>query len=176
MTFCNEDPSLAIVGNIRPYVTSIVAMSEFQSWRMAHMFAHFDEMPSIEDRDVEILAQTKKHKEEFPTEHDRLPFLVDPYGFVRTCAEDVGADKWWEGMPLWKRLSLGWMIFVMSWTTSVYRLKNKDKRGEMEKHITHIYRDNATSRELSSSIESKLRSLLALIGLGIVLVVYHVLN
>lgn len=164
MTFSHTQPTLAVVGNVRPYVTSIVTMSEFQAWRVAHAFAH-GTLPSKGQRACQMKQDKQEHRQRFPTQHERLPFLVDPYDFVRGLAEEVGTNQWWIGLPWAQQLR----IFFMSWTPSVYRLQQKGKDSRLAKeHVVRTYETNRASRGITKTNTQVLLALVAILLLSVV--------
>jgi len=167
-TFSNVDPSLAVVGNLRPFVTSIVTMAEFQSWRVAHHFAH-GTVPDAVTRTETIEADRRRHMRWFPTEHDRLPGFVDPYAFTREVAREVGALDGWDALPWSRRLRARFQVFINSWTPAMYRMKRRPEAVARQLEEVHHHATSRMMRTYFSSLAAAAAGMLGLLGATVAL-------
>lgn len=118
-----QDPSVAFVGYIRPYLTSITMLVEMQTRWLAQVLSGQLALPSHPEMLNQIQSDEAYRHERFPLYADRMPFLVDPYIYSNTLAKDINQHpnllKLWLTHPI-----LAFHVTLDSWNQFFYRLED----------------------------------------------------
>ncbi len=131
-----EDDSVAYVGYIRPYVTSVVMLAEMQARWVADVFSKNTPLPSLEKRCQMTVEDESIRKKRFAMYADRMPFLVDPFAYMNTLAKDI--KQYPNYLKLWvTEPRTAFHVFFDSWNHFAYLLDHadKDKRDLARKNI-----------------------------------------
>ena len=90
--FSYYDTSLYFVGYVRPYLTSIPMLAELQSrWVAQEINNKNRSLPNKEEMIRVINEDEEKQRNEFPSCHERLKTIVDPYDYCNMIAGEIGA-------------------------------------------------------------------------------------
>ena len=120
-------PSLAFVGLVRPYLTSIPMMIEFQARWVAAVFAGRSPLEPPAERWRTVEADRRRQRAEFPCHARRLPGLVDPYDYVgRLAARTPGAAVPWGDLVRGGEWFTLWCVLLDSWNPCAHRLGDPD--------------------------------------------------
>ena len=163
----NINGTIAFIGYIRPYLTSIPMMIEFQTRLISKIFSNKVSLQNTAEllrlTNIDIENQSK----EFPCNTQRIPFLVDPYDYVDSIAELINARPNYLNI-LWNDPFLYYCIIFDSWNQYVYRLNDPDiKLKTFAKETILKYHSNGTSIKIRNfifkSIFETIRSYIILI-------------
>ena len=137
---------MACVGYIRPYLTSFPMLIEMQSRVVAKVFAGKVRLPA--ERATEALRDRRKQHVEFPCNHARLPFLVDPYDYMNALAKLIDAV-----VPRARLLvtdpSLAYCLCFDSWNHFAYRLNDTDvSKRRLARDMILRYHNHPTSEKI----------------------------
>jgi len=120
--FYPNDPSIAFVGYLRPYLGSIPMLAELQSRYVAKVFTRKAEIP--EDMNEVVEQEIEAQKKMFPK---HMPFLVNPFNYSDEIASKINAKpRMWELLltnPL-----LWWKVGTQPWTPFQYRIYDEDEK------------------------------------------------
>jgi len=120
--FLVNDPSVARVGFIRPYLTSIPMMIEMQSRYVAKVFSGKIQLPTQINMKLDYDRMKQKQSEEFSYDYERVQGIVDPYDYMDLIGYAIGAiPSIFSNLNLWK------IIYFGSWSPYYYRLNDPDK-------------------------------------------------
>ena len=138
----NHPPNLALVGYVRPYLTSIPMMIELQSRFVASVFSGATTLPPPKRMLEDAEAAAKRQQEEFPCNSGRIPFLVDPYDYANGLATAIGAQPKW-GRLLFRDPFIAYCLFFDTWSHFAFRMEDRDPekrsiaRREIARHHSH---------------------------------------
>lgn len=125
-----QNDNIALVGYIRPYLTSIPMLIELQSRYVAKVFANKKSLPNGKKMYESAVNDKVKQQKEFSCQAERIPFLVDPYDYSNDIAKLISANP--KYLQIWfQDPFLGYCLMVDSWNHFAYRIhdKNPDKRA-----------------------------------------------
>ncbi|MDD9951000.1 MAG: NAD(P)-binding domain-containing protein [Zetaproteobacteria bacterium] len=136
LVFDSQDPSLAWVGYVRPYVTGVPMIAELQSRWVAAAFSGQCTLPEPEQMEREIILDQQAHQQRFP---GRPEFLVDPYQYMEFVAQQFGQKPGYMKI-LWAQPLLFMDLMFNTWTHYQYRLLDQDpqKRELAEEQIKQL--------------------------------------
>jgi dimethylaniline monooxygenase (N-oxide forming) len=116
---------IALVGYIRPYLTSIPMLIELQSRLVAKVFSGQVALPSPNKMMQLAIRDKELQQKEFPCHSERIPFLVDPYDYSNDIAKQIKATPnyihIWMNDPF-----LGYCLLGDSWNPFAYRLNDSN--------------------------------------------------
>lgn len=151
-----DDNSIMFTGFIRPYLTSIPMLVEFQSRMIARICADKLKLPPKNKMEKIVKKDIEKQKKEFPCDSKRMSFLVDPYDYCKEITKIIGENPnvsklFFTNHKLWKKITYG------SWNHHVYRLNDVDpsKRKIALENIDEAY-NNGTSKKIESEIQKRI--------------------
>lgn len=150
-TNANHPPDVAVVGFVRPYLTSIPMLIEFQARWVAAVFAGRAPAtipPTTAERRQCARRAAEKQRREFPCDAERMPFLVDPYDYCNTVAKHIGptASIPYDRIIRESDWELLWSLLMDSWNPSAFRLNDacEWKRNLARKTILEYHRHHPT--------------------------------
>lgn len=145
---------VAVVGFVRPYLTSIPMLIELQARWVATVFAGATVLVprSLAER-RRLTAEAAEHqRREFPCHADRMPFLVDPYDYSNAVAQHIGPAA---AIPYERILRAGdWellsCLLLDSWSPLVFRLNDPSaaKRRLARDTLLQYHRHHPTCRRI----------------------------
>jgi dimethylaniline monooxygenase (N-oxide forming) len=144
----NINGSIAFIGYIRPYLTSIPMMIEFQSRMVSKIFSNKIKLANDEELLKIIDIDMEKQKKEFPCNAERLPFLVDPYDYTNSIATIIDAHpNYWK--IFWTDPILFNYLAFDSWNHFAYRLNDPDEKlRKLARKMIFEYHHNKISLKL----------------------------
>jgi hypothetical protein len=125
LVFDAADPSLAWIGYIRPFVTSIPIVAELQARWAAAVFSGRASLPCGRDRAATIAADQAAYVKRFPRHAHARPHVVDPFQYMETVAQELGVQPR-LGALLLQDPRLAWAVWSNTWTHFQYRLHDAD--------------------------------------------------
>jgi dimethylaniline monooxygenase (N-oxide forming) len=135
-----RNDNIALVGYIRPYLTSIPMLIELQSRYVAHVFSKKSILPNGKDMYASAIKDKHKQQKEFPCQAERIPFLVDPYDYSNDLASLISAHP--RYLQIWLQDPfLGYCLMVDSWNHHAYRIHDEhpEKRAHAIKTIKEYH-------------------------------------
>jgi len=166
--FYDKDPSIMFVGFVRPYLTSIVMLSELQSRWVAKIICKKLTLPTYEimHRNAEI--DDAKQKEEFPCAYNRVRTIVDPYDYANMIGKNINALN--MSQLLFTDPVLFWKVSLGSWNHHIFRLNDPDEK-KRQNAINNI--NNDYNKFISRSVEKS--SLIRIIQVILFLIIIFLL-
>jgi len=120
-----DDPSIAKVGFIRPYLTSIPMIIEMQSRYVAKAFAKKISLPSNDEMKEQYTIMKQKQSSEFNYDYERVAGIIDPYDYMNMVGSKIGASPSLIVLPFTDPILLYYIIFN-SWSHFIFRLNDPD--------------------------------------------------
>ena len=146
--FLIEDPSVAKVGFIRPYLTSIPMIIEMQSRYVAKVFANKIKLPDTNEMKISYAAMKKKQSVEFKHDYERVEGIIDPYDYMNMIAEKIHVAPALLPIAVSDPVLLYYIIFH-SWSHFVYRLNDPDPaKRELARENIVLLDKNGTSNKI----------------------------
>lgn len=136
MIFDVDDPTLAVVGQVRPVVGSIVGISELQARWAAKVFSHKIPLQPLEERRREVEEDEAYWSKYFKNSSQRIEGLVEGFTYIDDVAHHAGIypDYW----SLFKRSPRQWMVAYFSpYNGATFRLNESDKLEKSIKTMRH---------------------------------------
>jgi dimethylaniline monooxygenase (N-oxide forming) len=160
---CN-DPSIAKVGFIRPYLTSIPMIIEMQSRYVAKVFAKKILLPSTDEMKEQYAIMKQKQSIEFNYDYERVSGIIDPYDYMNMVASKIGAAPNLM-ILLFKDPILLYYIIFNTWSHFVFRLNDPDpeKRKIAHEQIVDLKNHEASNKIKGSSLKFVFLIVLAII-------------
>lgn len=163
--FDPNDPTLAYVGTVRPVFGSVPALAELQARWISAVFRGDGRLPPSTEMKKIIESDISQHRQLFPADHDRLPYLVSHFKYADYILHQLGA------LPNLRRLfftdNKKWRLLMNAPWTPFEVLLNDPQKGE------HAY--GLISQELNSKNGIKrpslFRTMLLVMLLGLISVV-----
>ena len=153
--FLVEDPSVAKIGFIRPFLTSIPMIIEMQTRYVAKVFSKQIHLP--EDIVGEYVKMKKKQSLEFSYDYERVSGIIDPYDYMNMISIKIGAYPSLVSMIFTDPVLLYFILFH-TWSHFIYRLNNPMAREQILNLGTN-----------HTSIIISFLTLLVILGVGIIL-------
>lgn len=125
LVFDAADPSLAWIGYIRPFVTSIPIVAELQARWAAAVFSGRATLPCGRDRAAQIQADQAAQAARFPRHAHTRPHVIDPYQYMEAVAQELGVQPR-LGRLLLEDPRLAWAVWTNTWTQFQFRLHDPD--------------------------------------------------
>ena len=150
--FLIEDPTVAKVGFIRPYLTSIPMIIEMQSRYVAKVFSKKLHLPGLIDRIDSYNKMKNQQSIEFKDDYERVNGIIDPYDYMNMIGSKLDLIPSFLSLLLTDPTLL-YYIIVHSWSHFIYRLKDADPstRKVARQHILRLQL-NGTSQRLDGII------------------------
>jgi len=132
------DPTVAFIGYIRPYLTSIPMLAEMQTRWLSTIWA--ENLVPLR----EIMQAAEVHDEEmrakrFPLFYKKMPGLVDPYAFMEALSRDIEVDADYGRVQMHEP-DFAHVAYLGTWSHFLFRLFDKDphKRAIAKEELTKL--------------------------------------
>lgn len=147
--FLIDDSTVAKVGFIRPYLTSIPMIIEMQSRYVAKVFANRVSLPNASEKQIAYNAMKKRQDVEFGYDNTRITGIIDPYDYMNMIANKINVAPSLSSL-LFKDPLLLYFILFHTWSHFVFRLNdpNSKKRSIAREQIL-ILQKNGTSKQIN---------------------------
>jgi dimethylaniline monooxygenase (N-oxide forming) len=172
-----EDGSIAFIGYIRPYLTSIPMLIEIQSRVVSQVFAKRIYLPDAEKLYKITMKEKQKQEKEFSCNTERMPFLVDPYDYCDSMAKLINAIPSYFTIMLCEPFLYS-CIVLDSWNPFVYRLNDEDPdKRKLAREVIIKYNSHKTSKKIRTLVTSYiLRFFIALLLIILLLTLLYFYN
>jgi dimethylaniline monooxygenase (N-oxide forming) len=157
--FLVEDPSVAKIGFIRPFLTSIPMVIEMQTRYVAKVFSKQIQLP--EDIVTEYDKMKKQQSLEFSYDYERVSGIIDPYDYMNMISIKIGAYPSLVSMIFTDPVLLYFILFH-TWSHFIYRPNDPIAREQILHLGTNI-----------SSINISFVTLLITVSICILCLVIH---
>jgi len=169
--FLIEDPSVAKVGFIRPYLTSIPMLIEMQSRYVAKVFSKKVQLPSTMRMKWDYEAMKETQSREFSYDYERVQGIVDPYDYMDLLGSAIGAiPSFFMNVELWK------LVYFGSWSPYYYMLNHPDekKREIAKKEIMKLKHHETCQQVMYQSMERFIKIILFILILFLIFFLLYV--
>ena len=119
--FLIDDPSVAKIGFIRPFLTSIPMIIEMQSRYLARVYSKKTPLPGFYQMHLEYNEMKEKQSTEFAYDYKRVEGIIDPYDYMNMIATKIKAYPSLLNLAFTDMILLYYILFH-SWSHFIYRL------------------------------------------------------
>ena len=141
--FLIDDPSIAKIGFIRPYLTSIPMIIEMQSRYVAKVYSKRIVLPSFYQMHLEYNDMKEKQSIEFAYDYKRVEGIIDPYDYMNMIATKIKVYPSLLKLAFTDTILLYYILFH-SWSHFIYRLDSNLAREQIV-----LLRNHGTSCRIS---------------------------